>query len=82
MVTLISLAILWTPFLVTRHLQARRLRSASSAAATPVAARPAREARAGTSSDEDLLWTASDDHQLTKLLTSSAPRTPTEQDHA
>ncbi len=79
MVTLITLAILWTPFLVTRYLQARRLRAASSAAPVPAAtAQPARDARAGTSSDGGLLWTASDDPQLTKLLARSAPQTPTE----
>ncbi len=75
MVTLITLAILWTPFLVTRYLQARRLRAVPLPAAT---AQPARDAWGGTSSDGGLLWTASDDHQLTKLLSSSSPRTPTE----
>ena len=77
MIILLFLLILWTPYVVSTMLRAQQNRSPIHIDLQTV---PAYQGQAETDLDlrSGAAWSALDDHQLTRLLTDSSPRTPTE----
>jgi hypothetical protein len=83
MVTLLILLILWVPYLIKRLLpDAQQTRTPIQYDSQQAAAERQHRARSLTDGQDGQSWSALDDHQLTRLLTDSAPRTTSEKDLA
>lgn len=75
---LILLVILVTPCLLIRLFAAQRDRASDPERPAQAWARPRRPTTTEPGSQDELAWSALDDRQLTRLLTTSAPPTNSE----
>jgi hypothetical protein len=83
MVTFLILLILWVPYLMKRLLpDAQQTRTPIQYDTQEAAPGRRPRARSLTDGQDGQSWSALDDHQLTRLLTESAPRTTSEKDLA
>jgi hypothetical protein len=77
MALLIVLVIFWTPYLAVKLLRAQHGRTPNGDPPQQACAQP-RRTQTNTGAQDWPAWSASDDRQLTLLLSDSAPRTITE----
>ncbi len=78
MLTVVLLLIVWVPYFVARALRANHVRRLNENHPRSADAMPEALGETGDGNRGRSAWSALDDHQLTRLLTDSAPRTATE----
>ncbi len=78
MISLVIVVILWTYVLAMMARRAPQARTPIRDGSPQACADPRRRARSGADIQDGQVWSTLDDHQLTRLLTDSAPRTTSE----